>query len=114
MEILQNLVKMQTLLVESMQIGLLKIRHGWRKLKISGVQAPGRVQSDGNSVFVLGKDFGNVFVGLQPSFGYEGDPMRLLFEKGFAPTHAFSTFYQWLKNEYEGRCSSAFWYAWCT
>jgi magnesium chelatase subunit H len=63
--------------------------------------APGRVQSDGNSVFVLGKDFGNVFVGLQPSFGYEGDPMRLLFEKGFAPTHAFSTFYQWLKNEYK-------------
>jgi len=63
--------------------------------------APGRIQSDGNSVFVLGKDFGNVFVGLQPSFGYEGDPMRLLFEKGFAPTHAFSTFYQWLKNEYQ-------------
>ena len=27
--------------------------------------------------------------------------MRLLFEKGFAPTHAFSTFYQWLKNEYK-------------
>ena len=34
--------------------------------------------------------FGNVFVGLQPAFGYEGDPMRLLFERGFAPTHAFS------------------------
>jgi magnesium chelatase subunit H len=25
--------------------------------------------------------FGNVFVGVQPAFGYEGDPMRLLFEK---------------------------------
>ena len=24
------------------------------------------------------------------AFGYEGDPMRLLFERGFAPTHAFS------------------------
>ena len=43
--------------------------------------APGRIQSDGNSVFILGKDFGSVFVGLQPAFGYEGDPMRLLFEK---------------------------------
>ena len=31
---------------------------------------------------------------LQPAFGYEGDPMRLLFEKGFAPTHAFSAFYR--------------------
>ncbi|MEM1075620.1 MAG: magnesium chelatase subunit H [Pseudomonadota bacterium] len=60
--------------------------------------APGRVQSDGRGVFVLGAHFGNVFVGVQPAFGYEGDPMRLLFEKGFAPTHAFSTFYLWLRN----------------
>ena len=62
--------------------------------------APGRVQSDGRGVFVLGKDLGNVFVGVQPAFGYEGDPMRLLFEKGFAPTHAFSTFYSWLRDTY--------------
>ncbi len=62
--------------------------------------APGRVQSDGRGVFVLGKEFGNVFVGLQPGFGYEGDPMRLLFEKGFSPTHAFVTFYQWISNSF--------------
>ncbi|MCC1492409.1 magnesium chelatase subunit H [Cognatishimia sp. F0-27] len=60
--------------------------------------APGKVQSDGRGVFVLGQHFGNVFVGVQPAFGYEGDPMRLLFEKGFAPTHAFVTFYLWLRN----------------
>ena len=63
--------------------------------------APGRVQSDGRGVFVLGAQFGNVFVGLQPTFGYEGDPMRLLFERGFAPTHAFTTFYLWLKNNFQ-------------
>ncbi len=63
--------------------------------------APGRVQSDGRGVFVLGQHFGNVFVGLQPAFGYEGDPMRLLFEKGFAPTHAFVQFYLWLRNTFE-------------
>ncbi len=62
--------------------------------------APGRVQSDGRGVFVLGQHFGNVFVGVQPAFGYEGDPMRLLFERGFAPTHAFVQFYQWLRNTY--------------
>ncbi|MFK7743725.1 MAG: magnesium chelatase subunit H [Roseobacter sp.] len=60
--------------------------------------APGRIQSDGRGVFVLGAHFGKVFVGVQPTFGYEGDPMRLLFEKGFAPTHAFATFYLWLRN----------------
>ncbi len=62
--------------------------------------APGKMQSDGRSIFVLGERFGNVFVGVQPSFGYEGDPMRLLFEKGFAPTHAFSAFYRWLREDF--------------
>ena len=62
--------------------------------------APGRAQSDGASIFVLGERFGNVFVGVQPSFGYEGDPMRLLFEKGFAPTHAFSAFYRFLREDF--------------
>ncbi|WP_342069455.1 magnesium chelatase subunit H [Yoonia algicola] len=63
--------------------------------------APGKIQSDGRGVFVLGHHFGNVFVGVQPAFGYEGDPMRLLFEKGFAPTHAFVTFYAWLRNTFQ-------------
>lgn len=62
--------------------------------------APGKQQSDGASIFILGERFGNVFVGIQPAFGYEGDPMRLLFEKGFAPTHAFSAFYRWLREDF--------------
>jgi magnesium chelatase subunit H len=62
--------------------------------------APGRQQSDGASIQVLGARFGNIFVGIQPAFGYEGDPMRLLFEKGFSPTHAFSAFYRWLKEDF--------------
>jgi magnesium chelatase subunit H len=62
--------------------------------------APGKQQADGGSIFVLGERFGNAFVGLQPAFGYEGDPMRLLFEKGFAPTHAFSAFYRWLREDF--------------
>ncbi len=63
--------------------------------------APGKHQSDGRGVYVLGHQFGNVFVGVQPAFGYEGDPMRLLFERGFAPTHAFVTFYDWLRDTYQ-------------
>ncbi len=62
--------------------------------------APGKQQSDGASLFVLGERFGNVFVGVQPSFGWEGDPMRLLFDRDFAPTHAFSAFYRWLREDF--------------
>jgi magnesium chelatase subunit H len=62
--------------------------------------APGRQQTDGASLFLLGARFGNVFVGIQPGFGYEGDPMRLLFERGFAPTHAFCAFYRWIAEDF--------------
>jgi magnesium chelatase subunit H len=62
--------------------------------------APGRHNTDGASLFVLGAEFGNVFVGVQPAFGYEGDPMRLLFEGSFAPTHAFCAFYRWVRESF--------------
>ncbi|GLS44440.1 magnesium chelatase subunit H [Methylobacterium brachythecii] len=62
--------------------------------------APGRQNSNGSALFVLGVQLGNVFVGVQPGFGYEGDPMRLLFERGFAPTHAFSAFYRYVREDF--------------
>ncbi len=62
--------------------------------------APGRQQADGGTIHVLGAQFGQVFVGIQPAFGYEGDPMRLLFEGRFTPTHAFSAFYRWLREDF--------------
>ncbi len=62
--------------------------------------APGRELTDGQGLFVLGRRFGNVFVGVQPPFGIEGDPMRLLFEGGYAPTHAMANFYRWLQRDF--------------
>ncbi len=61
--------------------------------------APGRAQTDGSSILVLGRSFGKVFVGIQPAFGYEGDPMRLLFDRNLTPTHAFSAFYRYLRED---------------
>ncbi len=63
--------------------------------------APGRQLSDGAHLQVLGRRFGNLFVGIQPGFGYEGDPMRLLFESGLTPTHAFSAFYRYLREDFD-------------
>ncbi|MEM6773889.1 MAG: magnesium chelatase subunit H [Pseudomonadota bacterium] len=61
---------------------------------------PGKQLTDGRSLFVMGAQFGNVFIGVQPGFGYEGDPMRLLFERGFTPTHAFSAFYRYIREDF--------------
>ena len=63
--------------------------------------APGKQLSNGSAIMVLGKQFGNVVIAVQPSFGYEGDPMRLLFEKGLTPTHAFSAFYRYLREDFK-------------
>ncbi len=62
--------------------------------------APGRHQADNAGIQILGVQLGHVFIGIQPAFGYEGDPMRLLFERGFAPTHAFAAFYRWLRDDF--------------
>src|SRR5690625_169604 len=63
--------------------------------------APGQLDSDGRSIAIRGAAFGNVFVGVQPSFGYEGDPMRLLFEKDASPSHSFAAYYAWLENSWQ-------------
>jgi magnesium chelatase subunit H len=60
-------------------------------------RAPGELLNDGRSFHILGKQLGNIFVGMQPSFGYERDPMRLLMAKDAAPHHGFAAFYTWVE-----------------
>lgn len=58
--------------------------------------APGRINVFGRELLIQGLQLGNVFVGIQPTFGYEGDPMRLLMAKSGAPHHGFMAFYVYL------------------
>ncbi|MBW4526159.1 MAG: magnesium chelatase subunit H [Phormidium tanganyikae FI6-MK23] len=59
--------------------------------------APGHLNTDGQNLLVYGKTFGNVFIGVQPTFGYEGDPMRLLFSRSASPHHGFAAYYTYLE-----------------
>jgi len=58
---------------------------------------PGNLNSDGKNLLIYGKKFGNVFIGVQPSFGYEGDPMRLLYAKSASPHHGFAAYYTYVE-----------------
>ena len=60
--------------------------------------APGHLNSDGQNLLIFGKQYGNLFVGVQPTFGYEGDPMRLLFSKSASPHHGFVAYYTYLNH----------------
>ena len=59
--------------------------------------APGTINSNGREILVSGIQLGNVFVGVQPTFGYEGDPMRLLAAESGAPHHGFMGLYTYLE-----------------
>jgi len=59
--------------------------------------APGRINSFGRELLIQGVRLGNVFVAVQPTFGYEGDPMRLLMSRGGAPHHGFAALYTYLE-----------------
>jgi magnesium chelatase subunit H len=60
-------------------------------------RAPGKINSNGSELLIQGIHLGNVFVGLQPTFGYEDDPMRLLMSKGGTPHHGFAAFYGYIE-----------------
>jgi magnesium chelatase subunit H len=58
------------------------------------------VESDWGAVpsglMIQGLTLGNVFVGVQPTFGFEGDPMRLMMARSGSPHHGFMAFYTYL------------------
>jgi magnesium chelatase subunit H len=59
--------------------------------------APGAINSLAGDLLIQGVTLGNVFIGVQPTFGFEDDPMRLLMAKGGTPHHGFAAFYTYLE-----------------
>jgi magnesium chelatase subunit H len=55
--------------------------------------APGSINSFGGDLLIQGLTLGNIFIGVQPTFGFEGDPMRLMMARSGSPHHGFMAFY---------------------
>lgn len=68
-----------------------------KRLEENWGKPPGTLNSDGSHLLIFGRHFGNVFVGVQPTFGYEGDPMRLLYSRSASPHHGFAAYYTYLE-----------------
>ena len=58
--------------------------------------APGSLNSFAGDLLIQGLSLGNVFIGVQPTFGFEGDPMRLMMARSGSPHHGFMAFYTYL------------------
>ena len=50
---------------------------------------------------VAGFQLGNVFIGVQPALGVEGDPMRLLFERDLTPHPQYAAYYKYLQYKFQ-------------
>ena len=62
---------------------------------------PGDIAPVGSdAVFLGGLRYGNVFIGVQPRIGVQGDPMRLIFDREETPHHQYLGFYRWIAREF--------------
>ena len=62
---------------------------------------PGDIAPVGSeALFLGGVRFGNVFIGVQPRIGVQGDPMRLIFDREETPHHQYLSFYRWIGREF--------------
>ncbi|MEA5577325.1 cobaltochelatase subunit CobN [Anabaena sp. UHCC 0451] len=58
------------------------------------------VAENGEFLPIAGIQFGNVFVGVQPSRGYENDPSLNYHAPDLEPTHHYLAFYYWVREKY--------------
>ncbi|MEL7351248.1 MAG: cobaltochelatase subunit CobN [Cyanobacteria bacterium J06560_5] len=57
--------------------------------------------ADTSELPIPGIQFGNVFVGIQPSRGYDIDPSLNYHAPDLAPTHTYMGFYHWLRHHFQ-------------
>lgn len=66
------------------------------EIEIDWGRAPGQIGTFAGELLIQGVPLDNVFIGIQPTFGYEGDPMKLMMARSGAPHHGFMAFYTFL------------------
>ncbi|MBW4667420.1 MAG: magnesium chelatase subunit H [Cyanomargarita calcarea GSE-NOS-MK-12-04C] len=71
-----------------------RIEKQWKSLTGTGIK------TYGDEFQIGGIQLGNVWIGVQPPLGIQGDPMRLMFERDLTPHPQYAAFYKWLQNDF--------------
>ncbi|AFY56659.1 cobaltochelatase CobN subunit [Rivularia sp. PCC 7116] len=71
-----------------------RVEKQWKSLTGSGIK------TYGDRFHLGGVQLGNVWIGVQPPLGIQGDPMRLMFERGLTPHPQYAAYYKWLQNDF--------------
>jgi magnesium chelatase subunit H len=72
-----------------------RIEKQWKSLTGTGIK------TSGDEFNIGGIRLGNIWIGVQPPLGIQGDPMRLMFERDLTPHPQYAAFYKWLQNEFQ-------------
>ncbi|MEH1890450.1 MAG: magnesium chelatase subunit H [Nostoc sp.] len=72
-----------------------RIEKQWKSLTGTGIK------TYGDKFQIGGVQLGNVWIGVQPPLGIQGDPMRLMFERHLTPHPQYAAYYKWLQNEFQ-------------
>ena len=72
-----------------------RIEKQWKSLTGTGIK------TYGDEFNIGGIQLGNIWIGVQPPLGIQGDPMRLMFERDLTPHPQYAAFYKWLQNEFQ-------------
>jgi magnesium chelatase subunit H len=72
-----------------------RIEKQWKSLTGTGIK------TYGDEFHIGGIQLGNIWIGVQPPLGIQGDPMRLMFERDLTPHPQYAAFYKWLQNEFQ-------------
>ncbi len=90
----QNTVNVKTLEKWLGYLQTTRVEKQWKSLTGSGIK------TYGDEFHVGGIQFGNVWIGVQPPLGIQGDPMRLMFERDLTPHPQYAAYYKWLQNDF--------------
>lgn len=91
----KNIVNVQTLEKWLGYLLISRIEKQWKSLTNTGIKTVG------DNFYLGGIQYGNIWIGVQPSLGISGDPMRLMFEKDLTPHPQYTAFYKWLENDFK-------------
>ncbi|WYL94833.1 MAG: magnesium chelatase subunit H [Gloeotrichia echinulata IR180] len=72
-----------------------RIEKQWKSLTGTGIK------TYGDEFNIGGVQLGNIWIGVQPPLGIQGDPMRLMFERDLTPHPQYAAFYKWLQNDFQ-------------
>ncbi len=90
-----------TTLPNEVQQGIINRWHNHQDFSINPSASSGQSKEQVNNYSIPGIQLGNIFIGIQPSRGYDRDPSLNYHAPDLEPTHDYLAYYYWLREKFQ-------------